>query len=113
MLEGRMELELRISKVDLADLLRCYVERRLRFALGRFGDRVGRISVRIAGNGSEGQCRISTEIRPVGRVAVQETDSDVVAAIDRATGRIGHLVARELERARDTRVGRESVRLAA
>jgi ribosomal subunit interface protein len=109
-----MHVAMHINDADLAQALRFYVERRLRFALGRFGSRVGQVTVRIGGNGpAENRCRISTEVLPFGRVAAEENDPDLFAAIDRATGRIGRLFRRELERARDSRLGRESIRLAA
>lgn len=97
---------------DLADALRVYVERRLKFALDRFGGRVDEVTVRICGDGPEmNNCRISTEVSPLGRIAVEENDVDLFAAIDRATGRMGRLFGSELKRARSTRDGRESIRL--
>lgn len=109
-----MHVAMHINDADLTEAFRGYVERRLRFALGRFGGRVGQVTVRIGGDGpTENRCRISTEVLPFGRVAVEESDPDLFAAIDRATGRIGRLFGRELERVRDARVSRESVRLAA
>ncbi len=108
-----MQVAVRTERINVAELLQRYVERRLHFALGRFGSRVGRVSVSITGNAepAEGKCRISTEILPFGRVAVQEADPDLFAAVDRATGRIGRLFSRELERQREIRSGRESIRL--
>jgi hypothetical protein len=50
---------------------------------------------------------------PFGRVGVREIDRDLFVAIDRAAGRVGRLFGRELQRARELRVGRESIRLAA
>lgn len=109
-----MHVVMHVNDVDLAEAFTSYVERRLRFGLGRFGARVGQITVRIgAGGPGERQCRISTEVLPFGRVAVEETNADLFAAIDRATGRIGRLFGRELERVRDARIGRQSVRFAA
>ncbi len=109
-----MQVGMHINNADLAAALKCYVERRLHFALGRYGGRVGQVTVRIGTEGpAETQCRISTEILPFGRVAVEESDPDLFAAVDRATGRIGRLFGRELERVRDARVGRASVRTAA
>ncbi len=103
-----------ISDADLVKAFKFYVDRRLRFALGRFGGRVGPITVRILGDGREkSRCRIDAEVLPFGRIAVDESDVDLFAAIDRATGRIGRLFGRKLERARDARVERESVRLVA
>ncbi len=109
-----MQTDLRIQNTDVAEMLKGYIERRLRFALGRFGDRVGQVSVRITGNASgENECRISTEVRPFGRVAVRETDPDLFAAIDRATGRVGRLFGREVQRVREARTGHDSIRIAA
>jgi ribosome-associated translation inhibitor RaiA len=109
-----MQLELRIGDVDWNEILRNYVERRLKFALGRFGGRVGRVVVRAGARApGENHCRISAEILPFGRVVVQETDHDLFAAIDRATGRIGRKFGRELMRVREANTGRESIRLAA
>ncbi len=109
-----MHVAIHLNNADLAEAFQTYVERRLRFALGRFGGRVGQVRVRLGADGpTENRCRISTDVLPFGRVAVEETDPDLFTAIDRATGRIGRLFGRELERARDARVGRESVRIAA
>jgi ribosome-associated translation inhibitor RaiA len=103
-----------IIDADTSEALKCYIERRLHFALARFGGRVGQVTVRISGDGpGRSRCRISTEVLPFGRVAVEESDPDLFAAIDRTTGRIGRLFGRELDRCRDSRVGRESVRTAA
>lgn len=109
-----MQVAMHINDADLVEAFKSYVERRLRFALRRFGGRVGQVTVRIGEDGpAESRCRISTEVLPFGRVAVEESGPDLFAAIDRATGRVGRLFGRELERARDARVGRESLRLAA
>jgi len=113
-----MRLVIRVSDADLAKALTSYVERRLRFALSRFGGRVGPVTVRMSADGpATSRCRIEAELLPFGHVAVEEIDSDLLAAVDRVTGRIGRLLGRELERirdtSRDTRVGRESVRRAA
>jgi len=109
-----MQIAMNIDGADISKAFRSYVERRLRFALGRFGGRVGQITVHVCGNGpGESRCRISTEVLRFGRVAVEESDPDLFIAINRATGRIGRVFGREIERARDARVGRESIRLAA
>jgi ribosome-associated translation inhibitor RaiA len=108
-----MHIDFRIQNIDPAGLLKAYIERRLRFALGRFGDRVGQVTVRMSGNANEKECRISTELRPFGRVAVRESDPDLFVAIDRATGRVGRLFGRELQRVRDVRRSQESIRIAA
>src|SRR5690348_368709 len=111
-----MHLDLRINDVDLMDALRVYVDLRLHFALSRFGDRVGLVTVRVFGVRSSRSigmtCRVSAEFKPFGTVVVEDTDVDLYSAVDRATGRIGHLFGRRLKRARDMRLGRETVRAA-
>ncbi len=108
-----MHIEFRIQNTDPAEVIKGYIERRLRFALGRFGDRVGQVTVRISGDGGEIECRIATELRPFGRVAVRERDSDLLTAVDRAAGRVGRLFGHELQRVREARTSHESIRIAA
>lgn len=107
-----LHLDTRLREGDLTDFLHSYIDRRLRFALSRFGDRIGQISVRVSRSG-QCECRIAVELRPFGRLAVQESGPDLFVAIDRVTGRIGRLLGREMDRVRDTRASRESVRFAA
>lgn len=103
-----------VVEADLGVAFKTYIERRLQFALSRYSGRVGHVAVRVSTDGrSESRCRISADLVPFGRVSVDEADADLFAAIDRATGRIGRLFGRELERLREARIGRESVRTAA
>ena len=93
-----MQVRMHITEAGLAEAIKAYVERRLRFGLARFGRRVGQITVRIVADGQKDtRCRISVEILPFGHVAVEESDTDLFTAIDRATGRIGRQFGRELE----------------
>ncbi len=109
-----MRTTMHTSDVNLAGAIESYIERRLHFALGRFGERVGQVSTRIGADGrTNAFCHITAEVVPHGRVNVQESDPDLFSAIDRATGRIGRLFGREVERVRDARLGRESVRMPA
>ncbi len=112
-----MQIEIRVNSNGLPDIFRPYAERRLRFALSRFGTRVGQILVRVAVNGrGENSCRITAEVTSFGRMAtlaIEESGQDLFGVIDRATGRIGHLCGREIERSRQSRLGRDSVRVAA
>ena len=111
-----MNLELRVTKMDAAELLRDYVERRLRFAIGRFGNRVARVIVNVSREGGrprESTCLMTVEVVPIGEISVYETYPDLLAAIDRAAGRVGRQVARQLKRAQQTRAWRQSIRMAA
>jgi putative sigma-54 modulation protein len=109
-----MNVEVRFGSVDLANVIRSHAERRFKFALGRFGERVGQVSVRMIGSGGSGiKCRLSADVAPFRSMIIEESGADFFAAIDRAAGRIGRLFGRRLERQRAARVGRESVRLTA
>jgi putative sigma-54 modulation protein len=110
-----MEVEVRIHGTDLADAVRTYAARRIRFALGRFASRVGRIVVRLSDiNGVRGGvdqcCHISAELLPSGKVVLDQIDADLFSAIDRASERVGQAFRREIQRTREIRTRRESVR---
>ena len=83
-----------------------HIERRLRFALARFGNRVERVVVFLQDrNGPKGGidkvCRILAKVQGCGSVMAAVADADWTAAVDRATTRIGHTVARQVDRIRD------------
>jgi putative sigma-54 modulation protein len=104
--EEKMQVEIRIRNTDLSTVLRNYAERRLRFALSRFGDRAGRVLVTVSGLDSADQgiatnCDISAEVRPFGLVTARETGRDLHAVIDRAAGRLGRLFTTRLDRVED------------
>src|SRR4051794_24182916 len=103
-----MNLRVKVSNADIDELLGRYIDKRLRVALGRFGDRVGEVFVKL--NGSY-QCRITTELLPFGKFAVDESGSDLFSTIDTAIGRVGRRFRRELERVGEVRNVRESVRM--
>ena len=111
-----MDTDIRILSTDLTEALQSYIERRLHFSLGRFGRRVGRISVRITDvNGLRGgvdkACYVSAELLPSGGTVIQRTvDANLYAAIGRAVEGLGHLFARALERKVGRRQNRETVR---
>ncbi len=87
---------------DLPD----YIERRLRFALGRFGSRIEKVIVFLHDhNGPKGGidkvCRVLVKTRGCGAVVAAVVDSEWLVAVDRATARIGHTVARQIDRLRE------------
>lgn len=110
-----MDVDVRIQGTVLAEAIRRYATRRIRFALGRFAPRVGRIVIRISDiNGVRGgvdqRCQISAELLPNRKVVLGQIDADLFSAIDRASERIGQAFRREVQRTRDAQAGRESVR---
>lgn len=92
---------------DLPD----HIERRLRFALARFGGRVEKVVVFLHDhNGPKGGvdkvCRILAKVQGCGAIMATVADSDWTVAVDRATTRIGHTVSRRIGRLRERQAQR-------
>jgi ribosome-associated translation inhibitor RaiA len=107
-----MKIEIQGRKVKLTEVLRTRAERRLGFALARFGERIGRVVLQFSeGNGDRGEgngdrsnvdkcCRIDVGLKPKS-VRVEYTDASLLVALDRAADRASRSVARALDRERD------------
>ncbi len=94
-----MRLEIRERNVQVTQVLRAHVERRVGLALGRFGDRIGRVTVRFSGPSGQGEatrCQIDVSLRPQ-NVRAGDTDADLFVAVDQASDRVARSVARILE----------------
>jgi ribosome-associated translation inhibitor RaiA len=116
-------LKIRIDNGSVAvdDLLRAHLARRLDFALSTFGDRVGRIVVRLsqaepvravvgASRSSPApstRCEIEVMLRPRS-VRVEDTGADLFIAVGNAADRLTRSVARALERERAWKDGHPS-----
>ena len=101
-----MTISVRGDGIDVSPELGGLVERRLSFALSRFGGRVRAVSVGLTDlNGPRGgidkRCSMQARLAPRGSVRVEDTDSDLPAAIDRAATRLARAVTRALERRRE------------
>ena len=98
-----MNIQIRERNVDVSEVLRSHVVRRLGFALSRFGERIGRVTVRFSDGGNGGgvdkRCQINVGLRPKS-VRVEDTDIDLFVAVDNAANRVSRSVARALERER-------------
>lgn len=83
-----------------------YAERRLQFALGRFGERIQRVMIYLEDtNGPRGgldkRCRMVTRLQQPDRdVVVEGIDAELEPLIDRTADRLGHTVRRALDRHR-------------
>ena len=98
-----MRLEIRFLNLDSSPALRAHVERRLGFALRRFGDRVRSVTVRLADlNGPRGgvdkECRIVMQTRGGGRVLARARRSDLYDAASEAVGRLDEACGRRFAR---------------
>ena len=97
--------DLHASGVEIEQGLREHIERRLTFALSRFGPRVLRTVVYLTDhNGPKGgidkSCLIVVRLRGMSDVVGEVIDTDWPVTVDRATSCIGHSISRALERKR-------------
>jgi putative sigma-54 modulation protein len=107
-----MQLQIH-SNFRLDDAIREEMERRLRFALGRFVGRISLVTVGLADlngprHGMDKQCRVIVRLIPAGKVTIEEKHADASAAVALAADRVERSVDRELKRQRDTRYDRRS-----
>jgi ribosome hibernation promoting factor len=96
-----IKIQIRRRDVEVTDVLRSHVERRVSFALGRFADRVGNVIVRFSlleddALGAHKRCQIEVSLRPQ-RVEVEDIAADLFAAVNHATDRAVRSVTRALE----------------
>jgi putative sigma-54 modulation protein len=102
-----VNVETRTRGFSLTPGLRAHAERRLEFALDRYGDRIARVRVVVSDvNGSKGgedkRCRVEVRLRGGGRVHATVLDADAYAAVGAAAHRAARGVARALHRERET-----------
>ena len=106
-----MRVDIKTSGIDLTDDLREHAERRLEFALDRAHHDISNVTVRLSDiNGPRGgfdkRCQIQIPLPHHRGVVIEETDSDLYVAIDRAASRAGNTLGRQLSRRRNLAVGR-------
>ncbi len=98
-----MRIHVRSRGFELTNALRAYAERRLRFALGRFGRRLRSVVLRMDDvngprGGADKRIQIVARLAPSWDVRVEDLDGDLYVAIDRAADRLDRAVTREMER---------------
>jgi ribosomal subunit interface protein len=104
--EQRMKLEIVGQRIAVTEAVSAHIERRLRFALGRFGARIVRVTVTLTDlseprRGIDKQCRMIAAMAPQGEVVVEAHDAEILLAIDHAAERLGRVLAHELVRRRE------------
>jgi len=98
-----MQIKIQTQSFSLTSALRSYVQRRLRFALTSGTDHIQRVMVRLSDiNGPRGgqdkRCHIQVVLKGMPDVVINDTESDLYAAIGRAASRASRSVARRLRR---------------
>lgn len=105
-----MKLNVKILRGESPAGLAEAIERRVRFSLGRFGDRIERTDVTLDDvNGPRGGpdqcCTLRVTIAALPPVVVELTDVEALAAVGRAADRAARRVSEALNRRRDLRRG--------
>jgi putative sigma-54 modulation protein len=98
-----MHLDIRGLNVRLTERMRLYVERRVYFALSRFGVRVIRVRVCLSDlNGPrrtvDRVCEVMTTVRGAAPLVVKQREARQTVAVDHALDRVARQVARTMER---------------
>jgi ribosomal subunit interface protein len=91
-----MKVRILGSKVFVTQELRAHVERRLGLALGKFGSRIGSVTVRFSMRSTEHHCQIVIGMRPV-EIRVEDQDVNLLRAVDCASDLVGPSVTRTIE----------------
>jgi ribosome-associated translation inhibitor RaiA len=100
-----MQMEIRL-RLGMSDAVRHATERRMAFALGRFGARISAVTVWLSDadgprRGADKVCRVQVALASGQTVRIEDVDADLYAAIARAADRAGRATARVLARRRD------------
>ncbi len=108
-----MRLQIRAKNFRLPEAVQEEMNRRIRFALGRFVGRISLVTVSLTDvngprRGMDKQCRLVVRLIPSGKVTIEEEHGDAATAVALAADRAGWNVGRELKRQRDTRYGRRT-----
>jgi ribosome-associated translation inhibitor RaiA len=86
---------------DESQAMRSHVERRVGSALGRFGPRVERVTVRLSNQQESAvpgvRCGVTLSLVD-GRVSVEDSGDEPFEAISRAVDRAGRAMGREVDR---------------
>lgn len=109
-----MQIDIRAKGFELSPALREHAERRLGFALSWAVYDVRKVAVRLYDiNGPRGGedkcCRIQIALPGTSDVVIEDTETDLYMAINRAVDRAERSLARRLERQREHRHVRQPV----
>lgn len=110
-----MKIQTRARGITLDAALKDRVERRVEYALGSLSAVVRRVEVLLSDDngprgGSDQRCQVRVTLEGLPAVQVTDVQAEMGVAIDRAAGRAGRTLARQLGRVRERGVDRRWVR---
>ncbi|EAR07664.1 HPF/RaiA family ribosome-associated protein [Reinekea blandensis] len=96
-----MQIEIRSKNIDMTPSLRDYVRRRLSFALGARAGQIQRVQVMLSDiNGPKGgndkHCRILVNVPYIKDVVIEDCQTELKGAIDRAAARTSRTLTKRL-----------------
>jgi ribosomal subunit interface protein len=106
-----MQMDIQSQGFSLTDGLRDYVMKRLAYALNHGDDHITQVTVRLSDingpydpsnkSGDDKRCLIELRLKAAPAIVIDDTESDLYVAIDRAAERAGRTLARRLARQRE------------
>jgi putative sigma-54 modulation protein len=100
-----MKVEVNARHLTLTKSLKNYVKRRLKFALGSKSEQITRVEVTLSDiNGPKGgedkRCQMLLKIKGQNDVVIEDTQSQLYSAIDRAANRASQTASKRVDRIR-------------
>ena len=100
-----MLINIQTQGLELTEALQDYTEKRLAYALSHGQQQIQRVQVRLIDvNGPRGgvdkRCQVDVRLKGLPAIVVEDTESDLYLAIDRAAERVGRTLARRLDKNR-------------
>jgi putative sigma-54 modulation protein len=101
-----MELAIRSQNMNVDEATSSHVERKMLFALEQFDSWITRVAVHLEDvngpkRGVDKHCRVLVNIKGGKTIKVEDTDVDMILAVNRAADRLGQVVSREVDRRRE------------
>lgn len=102
-----MLLDIQALNFPLTKAIHNYIERRLGFVLSSRDEYIQCVVVRLSdingirGSNNDKCCRIQVVLSQLSDVVIEDTESDLYTAIDRAADRSGRTIGRRLEQHHD------------
>jgi len=98
-----MQIEIEARNLPLTLALRSHAERQLRSALTCCGRHIRKVAMRLSDvngpcGGADKRCRLQVVLAGLPDVVVEDTQTDLYVAIDRATDRARRTLLRKIER---------------
>lgn len=98
-----MQMDIVGIHIPLTEGIKNHIDQRFTSTLQRFGQRVQDVLVRVSDHngprgGADKACKVHVQLVPTEHLIIEEVDTDLYAAIDRAAGRLKQAVARRFNK---------------